>query len=189
MKECSDHSKTILEWFYRSKLMGLRKKSKKRNPFFMCCAHLASRGATFKAATLLPTVNSWASLVRPSSLTVACWQLRASSLLPPGNRFCADLTWYLFRPSSHLSLSIYPFTCLFLHLAIFSCLHLSLHPFIYISLYISLILFLQLPNFSSLSLFIYFCIYHFISSSLSSSIYLLISYISLFICKCDDSKK
>ena len=33
MKECSDHSETSLKWIFRSKLMGLKKKSLKKDPF------------------------------------------------------------------------------------------------------------------------------------------------------------
>ena len=40
MKECSNHSKTSLKWIFRSKLMGLKKKSLKKYPFWAKLHHL-----------------------------------------------------------------------------------------------------------------------------------------------------
>ena len=58
VKDYSDPSKMIFKWFYRSKLMGLKKwvrsllrksvwKSVKLHNFCICVSHLATRGATF----------------------------------------------------------------------------------------------------------------------------------------------
>ena len=38
--------------------MGIKGKRKKKDQFCVCFAHLATRGATFKAAIFLPTVIS-----------------------------------------------------------------------------------------------------------------------------------
>ena len=43
MKECPDHSKTILERFYRLKLMRFKKRSKKENTF-LCVVHIMPLG-------------------------------------------------------------------------------------------------------------------------------------------------
>ena len=39
-------------------MVGIKGKRKKEDQFYVCFAHLATRGATFKAAIFLPTVIS-----------------------------------------------------------------------------------------------------------------------------------